>query len=702
MIPPLLWLSDQTRLPEERQAPCPSGARTCQGPLRGRGGGCPPDNAAMGRTIRAGVLRGDNIGRGLIATALVLTAGFAPSFDQVQPATAAPPAQQPAVGFDPAPPAAAAALDMYTAVETWVRRWQTPMDPMGMTPVHAAAVTLRYEGSIVGRGVSVTAEPAGGIGMLIMAASRAMSEAKERMPIPHDALFEDNLKAAAARIAITVEIAGRPIPISPKEYADAINEVAPGLDGAAVRMGDRIEAMFPETMLVTGTDAAGALAALASKVSGDPTMGLRKPGELREKDGVAFYRFKVVQIAQVKAGGSPMFLHRGGLIVLLGEMQAVRLQSWADDLAENLMRRRWPGPEKYGLIGQFDPLRATPSPEIAGPVEQGTVALALLRYCNTPAVSNAARARSKASYQRLLADLAQVEGPETAPWADAVAASAFLEAIGGGMGYRPSGKPLNVFDAYNQCEDVLSKSFDRERGFAAEVPVAAQGLLTWALVDSSRVTDGDPSREPTCRLASRAAFRETSPAQLVSQMPWLGWSQTCWTAWLDGGLREPIPAAAGLREMRAMVWQHQLKTEDLPTEAADLAGGIMFTTSRQPLPTWQAARPLAFIATMLGDPRLTDANEIDAELAHLLASLRFLRQLTADEAECHMYKDPAGAIGGVRNSLFDQRMPPEATAMTLLTVCETLRSLDAIKARKEVTKKSLAPAPEAVPKPVPK
>jgi len=83
----------------------------------------------------------------------------------------------------------------------------------------------------------------------------------------------------------------------------------------------------------------------------------------------------------------------------------------------------------------------------------------------------------------------------------------------------------------------------------------------------------------------------------------------------------------------------------------------------------------------LRDPRLTERGEIQGEIVRLMEALRYLRQLTASQSEAHMYKDPAKAIGGVRASLFDQRMPPEATAMTLLTVCETLRSLEAIKKR---------------------
>jgi hypothetical protein len=112
--------------------------------------------------------------------------------------------------------------------------------------------------------------------------------------------------------------------------------------------------------------------------------------------------------------------------------------------------------------------------------------------------------------------------------------------------------------------------------------------------------------------------------------------------------------------------------------------GIVFTASRNPLPTWHSARPIAFMATMLGDDRLTGGDEFARELNQLLGSLRFLRQLSAGEAEGHMYRSPRRAMWGVRASVWDQRMPPEATALTLLTVCETVRSLQAVRERQNV------------------
>jgi hypothetical protein len=60
--------------------------------------------------------------------------------------------------------------------------------------------------------------------------------------------------------------------------------------------------------------------------------------------------------------------------------------------------------------------------------------------------------------------------------------------------------------------------------------------------------------------------------------------------------------------------------------------------------------------------------------------VRFIRQLTMDEWSGFAAVDPAMAAGGVRASLWDSKESPEATALGLITVCNTLESLGAMTA----------------------
>jgi hypothetical protein len=129
--------------------------------------------------------------------------------------------------------------------------------------------------------------------------------------------------------------------------------------------------------------------------------------------------------------------------------------------------------------------------------------------------------------------------------------------------------------------------------------------------------------------------------------------------------------------MRDLVWKFQMTDEDAGAEGPDLVGGIVFTSSSELLPTSQSLRPLAFLATMMGDARLTDASERPMQVAKMLRSLRFVRQLAMDEAACHAAANPSMALYGVRAAAWDMRQSPEATSLALLTVCNALESLAA-------------------------
>ena len=116
-----------------------------------------------------------------------------------------------------------------------------------------------------------------------------------------------------------------------------------------------------------------------------------------------------------------------------------------------------------------------------------------------------------------------------------------------------------------------------------------------------------------------------------------------------------------------------------------------------PLPSWHTARPLAFAGAALRDPRLTDAGERSREIVRIVGALRFLRQITpgarpqgapaevaaiqsaAPEAAA-LFFNPEQVRGGVRQSAWDFRQSPEATAMGLLAVCEVLESLREVSA----------------------
>ncbi|VAX37600.1 hypothetical protein MNBD_PLANCTO03-1003, partial [hydrothermal vent metagenome] len=316
---------------------------------------------------------------------------------------------------------------------------------------------------------------------------------------------------------------------------------------------------------------------------------------------------------------------------------------------------------RLGLMGTIDAARGVAEPAVASPMQQSLVALSLVRLAETPRVSAAVRTRARTLAREIMFDLAHIEPDEIDPAADGVAAAvawvvlAQLEA--------DTDADLQPF--FESCEEMLAAHAAAERGEVT--PGVAEAVLVWALAERAVRTGQD--RDIATR-DLRALYAATRPGGLVGLMPWLGWAELL----LAG--EAPVPAGAALRQVREQVWAHQLTLADTGLSDRDLAGGIVFTLGAASLPTWTTARPAALCATLLGDPRLTPPAEVSSEVVRLVRVMRFLRQLSAREAECVFSPRPQLVRGGVRAALWSPQQPPEASAMTLLAVCEFLRSID--------------------------
>lgn len=573
----------------------------------------------------------------------------------------------PTAWAQPAVQDAESAMRAATTVERWVRSWAVE----GEAPVvEGAAVILRRDGRVVAQ-----AEAFGeASGNLERASRLAMVRALGQSVGPR------GLEGTPGEdVTIEVELAGTLIPVDGNSDLALVLGVSPGLDGVAVRLGERVEARFPSQMRHAGTDAAAAIRALVSELADDPTRGLDEIAKLREA-GYAFYRFRTVDLVQSSPGTGFVFAHRGGRVVDRSEIDSGRLRQMADGMVGHLSGRLWPGVEPYGLMGTLDPVSGRVEARAESPAGQALAAAALLRYAATAGADAEMRERAGATAREILEELAMVAGGETEPWsnpADAAATIIALTAHDAAM----EGELGTLFE---RCVARVTPAYDpRGRLFTEEVPESAWGLVALALVRLS--ADGSVSPE-IAEGAVRAAFRYTPPERLVGQLPWLGWAEL---ERLEADAA--VPSAPTLLETRRLIFGHQLDSATLGSADRDLAGGVVFTTGSTPLPTWQTIRPLPFLADMLADDRLTSGTltegEAAAELGRLLSSVRFLHQLCAGPVEGTAYHRPARAAWGVRMALWDQRMSIEATALGLETVCRTLDAVDALAARSALKNK---------------
>jgi hypothetical protein len=325
--------------------------------------------------------------------------------------------------------------------------------------------------------------------------------------------------------------------------------------------------------------------------------------------------------------------------------------------------------------GTLDPLRGIA--DRADPQQELLCAIALGRYSKASYLARPIKERAEEQSILLLRYVSAPYEQNGVKGGDA--SVILLIAHWFGQGVPLSKPPLEPLWAAPLATGCFQFAREQAKGDISSLSVALRGMVAYARalddVGASVYRDAAASSE-----FARVMLDGTPPGELVAAMPWIGWADQ------RNHPQGALQSAVRFREERGLIWKHQLQPNDLPADQQDLAGGIVFDTSRNPMSSWQMARPLAFVATMLGDPRLTKDEEIPGELSRLLLSLRFLRQLTAGEAESFMYRDREKAIGAVRSSLWDQRMPPEATAMTLMAVCETQRSLEEIQARRDQKK----------------
>ena len=550
-------------------------------------------------------------------------------------------------------------MDAYRALRGWVRSVQAPSEPPPELPAcSGASVVLMLDGKVIGRasrmGEGDSGEP------LWRAARGALAQANAARA---------DLRERAPDIRISLELASPLIPLTDDELRAPALTLSPGIDGVAVRRADRLRGAFPGEILRRNTDAARAIVALVGEIAGDATAGLEPLATLKDR-GYVFYRFRASHIAQPAPHEAAIFLQRAGRPFPRSGMTFAEINRLADALAERLAGSMWPGVEPMGVTGAYDPLLDRQIEPHASPLEQALVALALTKYAQARAPGER-RSEALRCARQILEDLAVVTGGELDPAQDLGASAAAIVALAAYQRADPASLRSNErLRRLLALWDTLAGA--REGGaFREDVPGGALGLLACAAVSARAL--GLPVENDPPEAWVVEAYRRTPPELLVGQMPWLGWASVELAG--DGA----VDAAEALRLMRQLVWEHQLGLSDLDPWNEDLAGGIVFTKGPNPLPTWQALRPLACIATMLRRPSLTpgtlEGGEVPGELARLLDSLRFVRELAADRADGHMYAHPARAIDGVRNALWDQTMTPGASAMALMTLSETILSL---------------------------
>lgn len=582
------------------------------------------------------------------------------------------------------PPSPEETMAAYRRVESWVREWNVPdaahqeraESTRANVPLPGAAgacVTLRFGGALVGRGEAF-AMPGDAPGACIESATRAALEAaSQKMPVeksdaigPQGAAAKDGepatlalkIRRLSSEIVISLELAGEVTPIEPATWDEAARSLAPGLDGVMARPAKSNSAavMFPAQMLNANLAPFRALASVVARVIGEggAAAALEEPAKIRAAHGVRMFRFRTTHLAQVRPGQPPMFLERGQRTVdWRRAMTRVEIEQFATLVAVHISQRL-----------------SEPSLRDEQLSSRAIAAYAISRYRarTSPADNRILTSKELAKVlSQTLADR-QARGGATE---DDVTAALLLGRL--------------CAQVPGECEQAAwALNDDAARTMLAPQDPVVRSLRSFCMVGLSAGEASSPAGvaevRKTCAGALAGAWQAQGEGARVALLPWFGWAAV-----------DPVLArvqsgapryAVALRELRDQVWKHQLTAANAGRDEMDAIGGIRFagvqggSSGGGVLPSWQSARVLAFLATMLRDTSLTEARERTRELVRILAGVRFLRQLQVDESSAWLYADPARAMGGIRAGVGDSMMPLDASSMTLLFLTEALQSLD--------------------------
>jgi hypothetical protein len=507
--------------------------------------------------------------------------------------------------------------------------------------------------------------------------TRALQDGLASLPDARDALQAKALHAEKSRVIATVELAGARLPLEVSTFAQANQDVQAGSEAMWVQMGQSQELVFPQRMVQTGDTPSAALVGAVARVSGDASLPM--PGvaghevlSLRNAKGLEVWRMPVTQMTEITPGGDGVLLTRGVRLVASREITTAGLERFASDMLGHLTMRVATTPDGSELFATYWPLQDR-ADAVATPMQRAMLCAALVRSARGPSATQT-RALAESLLLRLLKPSAQ---GEVDALGDATTAAATLMAIHELHRDGSAITPLREAAAL-RCRATLDRAFVQSAegtwAWDEKVPVGARSVVTLAMaLDASCTQCGDDAAREVAKnraqSAARSLLADATPASLVTHMPWLGYALQELAG--DGD----ISAAAGLREMRAMLWQRAVTAG---AGEPEFVGGIVFGSRDAgaiPGPTWTTARPVAFAAAMLRDERLTDEAERWEQLSKLTASCRFLRQLALDDASAYACPQPERALWGVRVALWDHRQPIESTAMSLLAVQETLESI---------------------------
>ncbi len=605
---------------------------------------------------------------------------------QIDEASGQTPAEAPRVDWSHAERA-------HRQIESWVaagavnQRGQA--QPIHVTDALGVRVTLRWSGLILGVGdaIPVEAQPKRVADLAALsrtATARALLAAEEKLndlyrkSLGPDGSVRTTIAEAGARMQVDLQVAHSPQPLfiqRETDYRVLYRLFAPGYHGlrmtrhSGVRQ-TQVAWIWPVTALTANISPRGQLRRLLTDLGYD----LKAMQIVARKAGPRLERFEVIHVVRPSRDMPAMRLVRGNDVLPLSSLSSRSLEGMAHRLTEFHLRRRRSDGQMAGTYhpstDRYEPATAPARDLALATYALGKRAEFLARTDPGHAQESVIRDTVRIGLETLLEQLLGSQQQEDEAVASALTLMAMVEspdithhktqrdeladrllALRNNEGLFRSSSTGKLFNRPTQALVVLALSslYEQTRDGELKKVVAQSQQRLWQGADTNVVLSGLPWLAMT-------EFRMLRLGALDVDADQDRWRVT----------------GRQLGELADTLRRRQITSA--PTVGpADVVGGFDLKpgpASGVPEPEWHSAHVLMFLAAALRQRDLAFGRDVVDWLLDGGLACRFLAQLMFDEPGCFYVRSPNDALGGVRASLWDNRLSIGPAAMTLLAVTE--------------------------------
>lgn len=409
--------------------------------------------------------------------------------------------------------------------------------------------------------------------------------------------------------------------------------------------------------------------------------------ELGRPGGPILHRFETLHIVCTQPNTAPRRLVRGNQPIEAHTVDTKTLEAMATNLARHLQERFI----QDGARGMYHPTRDRYDPILANPQQAALACYAIDRHDRS--LWHRDRNSQQQMATKIVQKVAQAIGRDALDPDGAAGPAAAALVL---LTLTDSGTPQPATPLRNELGQLLLSLHNPANGVdsSPEPKDVSVNQATAALMAAALAAAYEQTRVPEMAQASQAALatiRQEGPRAM--SLYWFTLAHRHLSK-SPRGNDDPSADQAHRERSRYIADLVKILNEQQVIESPllgpdDVLGGFeLYRAARgsPPQPDWRSTSLLAFLAAALGNSHITQDQDINGWILAANLGTRFIAQLMMDRANCFAVPNKKRALGGVRLSLWDNRLAIDPTAMGLLAMVELQESLIAIEIRKKPPK----------------